>query len=90
VLELVPSEIARVTVPLVRTSDLLGRVDNLSRSVNGQKDQTDAVRHVTDEFLCRVVPGYSQLLPMLDSARRRLQRRRHDLHDVIGADGEDE
>jgi adenine-specific DNA-methyltransferase len=79
VLELVPSEVARLAVPLVETRDLLARVDAISRSVNGQKDSTHAVMQTTDEFLCREVPGYREVLPLLDSARRRLQAKRHDL-----------
>jgi len=79
VLELVPSEVAKLSVPLMRTGDLLVHVDGLSRGVNGQKDPTHAVMQVTDEFLCRSMPGYEQLLPTLDSARRRLQSKRHDL-----------
>lgn len=81
VLELVPSEVARLTVPLARTGDLLAHVDRLSRSVNGQKDASHAVMQVTDEHLCREVPGYERLLPLLDSARCRLQSKRHDLQD---------
>lgn len=79
VLELVPSEVARLTVPLVDTGNLLARVDALSRGVNGQKDPTHAVMQVADGHLCRVVPGYRELLPLLNDARRRLQSKRHDL-----------
>jgi adenine-specific DNA-methyltransferase len=82
VLELVPSEVARLSVPLLKTGDLLDRVDGVSRGVNGQKDPTHAVMQMTDGFLCRVVPGYERLLPILDSGRRRLASKRHDLQSV--------
>lgn len=88
VLELVPSEVARLAVPLADTGDLLARVDALSRGVNGQKDPTHAVMQVADDFLCREVPGYSQVLPLLDSARRRLQAKRHDLQSGESEDSE--
>jgi adenine-specific DNA-methyltransferase len=76
VLELVPSEVARLSVPLIETAGLLARVDALSRGVNGQKDPTHAVMQIADDFLSRTVPGYRELLPPLDSARRRLQSKR--------------
>jgi adenine-specific DNA methylase len=88
VLELVPSEIARLTVPLVDTHTLLDRVDATSRRVNGQKDPTHAVMQTTDEFLCCNVVGYSRLLPILDRARQRLQSKRQQNPD--GPDNEED
>ncbi len=77
VLELVPSEVARLSVPLTMTGGLLARVDRLSRGVSGQKDPTHAVMQVADEYLSTAIPGYADLLPLLDAARRRLQSKRH-------------
>jgi adenine-specific DNA methylase len=78
VLELVPSELARLAVPLVDTGDLLERVDVLSRRVNGQRDASHAVMQATDEFLAARSPDFAELLPLFDFARRRLQARRQD------------
>lgn len=78
VLELVPSEVARLLVPLVQSGDLLERVDAISRDVDGQRDPSHTVMRATDEFLAVRIPDYRQLLPLFDSARRRLQARRQD------------
>ncbi len=80
VLELVPSEIARLSVPLVSTAPLLGKLDTLSRSRDGQRDGTEAVVSTTDAALCEQVEGYSDLLPVLCRARARLINRRMDAH----------
>lgn len=79
VLELVPSEVARLRVPLLATNGLLAKVDRLSRTVDGQRDAGHCVMQLTDEFLSRRIPGYSELLPFLDSARCRLKARRQNL-----------
>lgn len=76
VLELVPSEVARLSVPLVASGSLLDEVDAISRAVNGQRDPTHAVMEATDSYLQKRVCGYADLLPSLDSARRRLKARR--------------
>jgi len=76
VLELVPSEIARLVVPLTGAHAHLGRHDGISRGAGGQLDPTNALVHATDELLARVVPGLSHELPALDAARMRLQKRR--------------
>jgi len=78
VLELVPSEVARLLVALVPTGDLLQRVDAISRGVDGQRDPSHAVMQATDKFLAAQLPGYGELLPLFDSARRGLQARRQD------------
>ncbi len=76
VLELVPSEVARLSVPLVETNGLINQIDEISRMVDGQQDSSHSVMVVTDKFLCEIVPGYAQLLPRLDAARKRLQSKR--------------
>jgi len=79
VLELVPSEVARLRVPLVRLRHLLPRLDALSRASGGQRDTTDAVLNATDEELAKRMPGYAELLSTLRSARMRLHNRRMDV-----------
>ncbi|MBI1370343.1 MAG: SAM-dependent methyltransferase [Planctomycetes bacterium] len=81
VLELVPSEVARLTVPLLKTNGLIDEVDTISRGVNGQLDPTHAVMQTTDEFLSNRYPAYAELLPLLDAARRRLQSKRQEATD---------
>jgi len=76
VLELVPSEVARLEVPLVETGELLERIDAISRSMNGQRDSAHTVMQATDDSLVHRVPGFGELHPLLDSARRRLLARR--------------
>lgn len=76
VLELVPSEISRLRVPMVPTGRLLGECDDLSRRVGGQQDGSFAVMQRVDRFLCGAVPGYRECLPMLRSGLERLQQRR--------------
>ncbi|QDU97377.1 Eco57I restriction-modification methylase domain-containing protein [Lignipirellula cremea] len=76
VLELVPSEAARLRVPLVRMVNLLPRLDQLSRTHGGQKDASGAILETTDAALAKQLPGYANLLPLLRSARQRLHDRR--------------
>lgn len=76
VLELVPSEIARLRVPLVEIGKLLPALDKLSRRSNGQRDSDEAVRSVVDDELSKRVPGLGELLPLLRTARERLVARR--------------
>ncbi len=78
VLELVPSEIARLHVPLLSTSPLLGELDSLSRSNGGQRDGSEAVVSMTDAALGDQIDGYADLLPVLRRARARLITRRMD------------
>lgn len=80
VLELVPSEIARLRVPVVSTSSLLSELDTLSRLNGGQRDGKEAVVARTDAALGSRVTGYAELLPTLRKARRRLVSRRMDVH----------
>ncbi|MEM9752664.1 MAG: N-6 DNA methylase [Planctomycetota bacterium] len=81
VLELVPSEVARLTVPLTDTNGLLKQADRVSRSVNGQRDPSHAVMQLTDDFLSRQNKTYAELLPVLNTARKRLQAKRQELTD---------
>ncbi len=76
VLELVPSEIARLQVPLARTSTRLGELDALSRVSGGQRDATATVIEATDLALSEQMPDYADLLPVLRRARCRLVGRR--------------
>lgn len=85
VLELVPSEIARLRVPLVDIGKLLPALDKLSRRSNGQRDSEEAVRAVVDEELCERIAGLSDLLPLLRAAREHLVARRLRQADQPGA-----
>ncbi len=51
VLELVPSELARLIVPLVHTSPYLEHLDNISRQAGGQRDAFDVLVKETDQLL---------------------------------------
>ena len=75
-LELIPSEIARRLVPLVPRRGELAAFDAASRAAGGQRDARELVRRAVDERLARSLPGYSELLPMLEGARARLVARR--------------
>ena len=79
VLELVPSEVARLKVPIVRMAKLLPKLDAISRSSGGQRDNTGAILEVTDAALAKQMKGYQELLPLLKAARRRLHARRMDV-----------
>jgi adenine-specific DNA-methyltransferase len=79
VLELVPSEVARLKVPVVRMAKLLPKLDAISRSNGGQRDNTGAILEVTDAALAKQMKGYEELLPLLKAARRRLHARRMDV-----------
>jgi adenine-specific DNA methylase len=79
VLELVPSEVARLKVPIVRMAKLLPKLDAISRSSGGQRDNTGAILEVTDAALAKQMKGYEELLPLLKAARRRLHARRMDV-----------
>lgn len=90
VLELIPSEIARLRVPLVRIGHLLPKVDAVSRLSGGQRDTSEAVLSIVDTELCRLVPGLEPLLPLLRSARLRLRGRRMNIADEpVDANPED-
>ena len=80
VLELVPSEIARLQVPLAPTAHLLAEIDAASRENGGQRGDGSAVVELTDEMLAARIPNYAAMLPALRSARTRLLQRRMDNH----------
>ena len=76
VLELVPSEVSRLAVPLLSTNGELSGLDRLSRSNGGQKDESDALVEATDRVLAARVPGLSEVLGDIVEARLRLRNRR--------------
>jgi adenine-specific DNA-methyltransferase len=76
VLELVPSELSRLTVPIAGVEEHLTELDSLSRYNGGQRDSQDNLVEATDAILCQSVPGYADLLNVLTSARQKLRRRR--------------
>ena len=79
VLELVPSEISRLLVPLLPTNGALDKLDQLSRVVGGQRDPEELLVHETNKILGKTLKGYSDLVEPLEQARQRLRRRRFDL-----------
>lgn len=80
VLELVPSEISALIVPMLPTNGHLERLDELSRAVGGQRDPEERLVHATNELLTDAMPGMGELLEPLEVARQRLRRRRYDEH----------
>ena len=76
VLELVPSELNRLTVPMAGTARHLAELDALSRSSGGQKDAQDTLIEATDAVLCQNVAGYADVAGVLASARQKLRKRR--------------
>lgn len=76
VLELVPSEISRLVVPLLSTNGAISDLDKISRAVGGQRDPTDALVQATDEMLCKQISGYEEFLQDVFEARMELRKRR--------------
>ena len=76
VLELVPSELSRLTVPMAGTEKRLTEMDSVSRESGGQRDAQDTLVEATDAILCRSVPGYSEVSGIVTSARQKLRKRR--------------
>ena len=76
VLELVPSEIARLVIPLVEMDPHLAHLDRVCRDAGGQLDRDETLIRATDAVLCTFTPELKTLLPNLRSARARLRRRR--------------
>ncbi|MCB9746190.1 MAG: SAM-dependent methyltransferase [Alphaproteobacteria bacterium] len=74
VIELVPSEIARVRSALLPGA--LDALDALSRRCGGQADDQDRLVDATDALLAQRLPDYAALLPTLQAARRALRARR--------------
>ena len=76
VLELVPSEIARLTVPLLETGDALLALDKASRSAGGQKDDKDTLIDATDEILRKKCGAFDDIYSDIRLARIKLRERR--------------
>ncbi len=76
VLELVPSEISRLLAPVVDTHPYLQRLDTISRNAGGQQDKEDTLINATDQLLCDLIPGYSEILPSISQARISLRDKR--------------
>lgn len=76
VLELVPSEIGRLTVPMIDTRNSIWKVDGISRHTGGQRDPDDRVIEATDALLCERIPGFRELQQIVRDARIRLRDRR--------------
>lgn len=76
VLELVPSEISRLLVPLLKVKDHLSSLDLISRKAGGQRDAQERIVVETNRLISATLPAISELLPILEGARQRLQCRR--------------
>ena len=76
VLELVPSELSRLVVPLLNTRPHLERLNTISRQSGGQRDTTNVLVKATDTMLLQLIPEYTEFLSCLERARNRLCRRR--------------
>ncbi|HVW01787.1 MAG TPA: N-6 DNA methylase [Planctomycetaceae bacterium] len=76
VLELVPSEIGRLLVPMALLEGELPRLDQLCRRAGGQCDASDSLIEATDTLLTAQLPDLRQILPELREARLHLRRRR--------------
>lgn len=76
VLELIPSEVAKLIVPVVDMKTHLAKLDKICREAGGQLDSTDTLIDATDDILAKIIPGLKKHLPTLRSARERLRNRR--------------
>jgi adenine-specific DNA methylase len=76
VLELVPSEIGRLLVPLAPLEGELLRLDQVCRRAGGQRDASDALIDATDALLSQELPELRQILPEFRAARLHLRQRR--------------
>jgi len=76
VLELVPSEISRLIVPLVEMDKYLTSLDKECRAAGGQTDPDDRLILATDAVLIRRLPKLSEFMPAIIAARDRLRQRR--------------
>jgi len=76
VLELVPSEIARLFVPMIDIASHLTALDEISRKAGGQQDQNDSLIAATDFLLAEKIPLYRDVLPVIAAARICLRNRR--------------
>lgn len=80
VLELVPSEIARLSIPFpVTMADALPRLDRVSRASFRKQTTPAALVEATDDLLCRRVDGLAvNSMQKLQEARETLAKRRLD------------
>jgi adenine-specific DNA-methyltransferase len=76
VLELVPSEIGRLVVPLVDMEKEITVLDKICRDAGGQLDGDDSLIGATDAILIQKIPMLSQFMPTLIAARDHLRQRR--------------
>jgi hypothetical protein len=76
VLELTPSEIARLVVPRCDSAAWLDELDALSRTHGGQLDSDERLAARSDERLGETLPELAELLPTLARAREQLRARR--------------
>lgn len=76
VLELIPSEVAQIRVPLLKTEAFLSSLDQLSRETGGQLDREDRLTYATDVILAQLAPDYAELVSQLREGRNRLRSKR--------------
>src|SRR5262249_55409336 len=76
VLELIPSEISRLIVPLVESKKYLSSLDQTCRDAGGQTDPDDSLILATDAILIRQLPKLAEFIPTIIAARARLRQRR--------------
>jgi len=76
VLELVPTEVARLIVPFASLGKHLKHLDSVSRESGGQADSTDALIAATDEVVLKALPAAKPIFDTIIAARARLMNRR--------------
>jgi hypothetical protein len=77
VLELTPSEVARLLVPSCTDSaGWLEDLDAISRTHGGQLDAADRLAAATDQRIAIALPELGELLPALAQAREQIRSRR--------------
>lgn len=77
VLELIPSEVKRVIVPLLPLQQYLSRLDKICRHFDGQLDKEDNLVHATNQYICQALPEFAETVQILENARCRLRQWRH-------------
>jgi adenine-specific DNA methylase len=73
VLELVPSEVARLAVPLLPVGQHLRELDALSRTNGGQADKDDHLVEATNALVVDCRPELRGAFEILEAARQRLR-----------------
>nr|WP_068259733.1 N-6 DNA methylase [Rubripirellula obstinata] len=76
VLELIPSEIKRILIPVVQLKHEFSALDKVCRSAGGQRDTEDLLISATDKLLASNYSELKELMPDMESARRLLRDRR--------------